>query len=129
VVVRNAIHKQLAARCRRDDWWTDTHLYLCHAERNALDSAIDTLKYRGNTNPNTDDIVAATTFGLWVGLTGAGRPRDRMFSYETTLWQPRLVKAFPHAGTVRRKQIHDELSRIRALRNRIAHHEPIFNGF
>ncbi|RKR75659.1 hypothetical protein [Frondihabitans australicus] len=30
---------------------------------------------------------------MWVGLTGAGVPRDPLFSYETSLWQPRLVHA------------------------------------
>ena len=128
VVVRNGIHRRLVERCRREDWWNDSRLYLCNAERNAIDSAIETVQRRGNPAPGPNDVVAATTFGLWVGLTGAGWPRDQVHSYETTLWQPRISRAFPHAAPVRRKQIHDELNRLRALRNRIAHHEPIFNA-
>ncbi len=128
VVVRNALHTQLSTRCRRDDWWEHDHLYLCSRERESIDSTLDTLKRRGMPEPTANDVVAATSFGLWVGLTGAGIPRDPIYSYETALWQPRLVKAFPNAHGVRRKQIHAHLRSLQILRNRIAHHEPIFNA-
>ncbi|WP_051038197.1 hypothetical protein [Thalassoporum mexicanum] len=56
-------------------------------------------------------------FGFWVALF-AGR-------YDVTLWRSALFRIFPK-GT-RRKQVHSQLSRIRDLRNRIAHHEPILD--
>ncbi len=73
-------------------------------------------------------LVAVTSFGLWVGLTGSGVPRDRLLSYETTLWQPRLQNACPYRGDRRRKYIHACLDDVRVLRNRIAHHEPIYRS-
>lgn len=128
IVARNAIHCRLVERTGRGDWWADHHVHLCYNEREAIESAITTLNHRGTPDPSSDQVVAATSFGLWVGLTGAGVPRDRMLSYETTLWQPRLQHAFPHRGDHRRKYIHACLDRVRVLRNRIAHHEPIYRS-
>jgi hypothetical protein len=128
IAVRNTLHDQLVERTQRGDWWADTRIQLCRNERNAIESAVTTLQRRGIPEPSSDQVVAATSFGLWVGLTSAGIPRDRMLSYETTLWQPRLQHAFPHRGDRRRKYIHACLEDIRILRNRIAHHEPIYRS-
>ena len=43
-----------------------------------------------------------------------------------TLWRPALRRAFPHRMPLTRKQAHRPLNAPRQLRNRIAHHEPIF---
>jgi hypothetical protein len=59
-------------------------------------------------------------------LTDEGIPRDPFLRYETALWQPRLIRAFPHADGVRRKQLHRALDEVRNFRNRLAHHEPIY---
>lgn len=125
VVIRNALHDALRSR-RRDDWWNDPTVRLMPRERSMIDDAIAGLVRRGIARPSPDQVVAATTFGLWTGLTDGGVPRDPYLSYETALWQPRLAEAFRHAGTVRRKQIHRELDDLRILRNRVAHHEPIY---
>jgi len=128
VVVRNAIHQQLVGRTSRGDWWNDTRLHLCRNESDSIDSAVSTLIRRGTAAPTSDQVVAATSFGLWTGLTGPGIARDPLLSYETTLWQPRLQRAFPFRGDRRRKYIHARLDDVRVLRNRIAHHEPIYRS-
>lgn len=128
VVVRNATHQQLVDRTGRGDWWNDTRLHLCRNEADSISSAVSTLIRRGTPSPTSDQVVAATSFGLWTGLTGAGIARDPLLSYETTLWQPRLQHAFPYRGDRRRKYIHARLDDVRVLRNRIAHHEPIYRS-
>lgn len=124
VFLRNAVHDALR-RGRRDDWWNDPDVRLLSRERRALDQATKTLQRRGEPDPEPDRVVAATSFGLWVGLTDAGLARDPLWSYETALWQPRIVQAFPGLGRVRRKQLHRQLDDVRRFRNRLAHHEPI----
>ena len=126
VATRNAVHHQLSLRVQRDDWWEDARLtgVLLERERRALHEAVGTASRR-KENPSADDVVAASGFGLWVGLLSAGVPRDPVRSYETSLWQPRLHRAFPHYRGGR-KQLHAELDEIRNLRNRVAHHEPVF---
>jgi hypothetical protein len=128
VAVRNAIHWRLADRAGIDKWWLDEKIWgqLLDKQRQEVQVAIDTARRR-NADPSADDIVAASNFGLWVGLLSEGKPRDPIYSYETVFWQPRLRGAFPHYRGGRR-QLHGELDRIRKFRNRVAHHEPIFRS-
>lgn len=125
VVLRNAMHNALR-QDHREDWWDGPDLSLLPAERKMIDDAIAKLAREGKTAPTPGQVVAASNFALWTRLTGAGIARHPVYSYETSLWQPRLVRAFPHLGNVRRKQLHRELNDIRYFRNRLAHHEPIF---
>jgi hypothetical protein len=51
--------------------------------------------------------------------------------HDARLWNAHLIQVFPnlcHSTPVRqlRQEIYHELEQIRTLRNRIAHHEPIF---
>lgn len=126
VALRNAIHTQMIEARGRDDWWNDKFLCLCQDERRSITSARERLASLRIENPTADQVVATMSFGFWTGLLGAGRPRDPGYSYETALWQPRLHRAFPNKGNLGRKYIYAELEKVRALRNRIAHHEPIF---
>jgi len=129
VTLRNAINAKMRDRAGREDWWGSPTTYLMERERRIIESAIGKLEVRGNSNPSADDVVAATSFGLWTGLTSEGLPRHSTLSYETTYWQPRLRHAFPHYGPpAKRKQLHRLLDDIRQIRNRIAHHEPIFKS-
>lgn len=128
IMVRNALHAQLVTRTGRPDWWVDVRLaaQLLERERTAIDDAVTTAARRTD-RASADDVVAASSFGLWVGLLSDGIPRHPLHSYETALWQPRLRRAFPHyAGG--RKRLHAELDSIRRIRNRVAHHEPIFRS-
>ena len=43
-----------------------------------------------------------------------------------TLWRPAPRAAFPHAARISRRDVHTPLNSPRMLRNRIAHHEPVF---
>ena len=51
--------------------------------------------------------------------------------YDDRLWNMHLVQAFPHMDSsstvaVHRAALHGDIDSLRELRNRIAHHEPIF---
>lgn len=127
VLLRNSMHTQLA-KGRQADWWDASSVNLMDRENDALASTIRKLKKAGNCNPSADDIVGASSFGLWVGLLDVGLPRHHQLDYPMALWEPRLKHAFPHLNGVKRKQLHGELNRIRIFRNRVAHHEPIFRG-
>lgn len=73
--------------------------------------------------------MAALSFGFWISLLGSGgriNPVGRKANYEMTLWRPALRGAFPNCTSLTRKQAHKPLDCLRKLRNRIAHHEPIF---
>ena len=63
-------------------------------------------------------VVAEIKFAFWVGLLAK--------SYDQTIWRSACHKAFSSAGGKKRSQVHGRLNAIRRFRNRIAHHEPIF---
>jgi hypothetical protein len=79
---------------------------------------------RSSTQHNTTGtVIADTKFAFWVSMF-TSRHHGR-------LWQPHLAREFPHiaAGTPAhavRKRIYEVADQVRGLRNRIAHHEPIF---
>ncbi|WP_291724391.1 Abi family protein [Magnetospirillum sp. 64-120] len=64
-------------------------------------------------------VVAGLSFEFWVGLM-AGK-------YERPLWQTRLHGIFPNLPRgMKRKDLQQRLRRIKDLRNRVAHYEPVF---
>lgn len=62
-------------------------------------------------------VIAELSFGFWRSLTTA--------THEKSLWVPYLHSAYPK-GT-RRTAVDRGLNDINTVRNRIAHHEPIFD--
>lgn len=75
-------------------------------------------------NSRTADVIPELSFVFW----------QKLFTrrFDTRLWSRCLVSVLPgtDASTpwhVTRARVHDDLEQIRRLRNRIAHHEPIFS--
>jgi hypothetical protein len=72
---------------------------------------------------DTPRLLSELSFGFWTSLFG--HHFDRM------LWVPGLYRAFPHfrrvmGKPIRRPAVAKRFHYLRKLRNRIAHHEPIF---
>ena len=125
VAVRNAIHAQMCNRYGRADWWDDRaiklHAVLVKQQNQAKADALYVAK-KHSRSVVADDVVAALTFGFWGGLLASGGP----LQFETAYWQPFLHRAFPHyVGS--RADLHIDVNSLRLFRNRIAHHEPVFN--
>lgn len=79
--------------------------------------AIDDATKRAHDSTNVDQIVAGFTLGFWAHLTDRSRER--------VLWIPHLHKAWP-AGTDR-NSLSARINSIVQMRNRIAHHERLFD--
>ncbi|WP_197522147.1 hypothetical protein [Nocardia sp. 852002-51244_SCH5132740] len=75
-----------------------------------------------DAEPTTGKVIAELKFVFWQKLFTA--------RHNVHLWDPHILGLFPNASgmTARqlRQRIYDDLEVIRQLRNRIAHHEPIF---
>jgi hypothetical protein len=69
--------------------------------------------------PSHGQVIAQTTLVLW----------KRLFSgeYESTLWKPSLRKAFPNKS-LHRRDVSTALETIYGIRNRVAHHEPVYGS-
>lgn len=85
-----------------------------YVNRRAVDKAI----YKcGGTSATPGKVIAELSFGFWRSLTTA--------SHEKSVWVPYLHHAYP-AGT-NRADMDRIIGNINTVRNRIAHHEPLFN--
>ena len=62
-------------------------------------------------------IISQTNFSFWKRLYGR--------EYETTLWKPAIKKVFP-SKDIKRSDVSTALEVIYAIRNRVAHHEPVY---
>lgn len=120
VALRNRINTALIEAFGNDWWGTDAFLKLTDHQRNEdLNTAFNRISNL-RKNKTTDQIVANLSFGFWVGLM-AGR-------YNPQIWSAKLKIAFPHLPEgIKRNDVHVRAREIADLRNRISHHEPIFD--
>lgn len=149
VTLRNALHGALSAQYGLT-WYDSAESGLdAHARRKISQSKRSLLE--GGHVVDPPHMVANLSFGFWVSLLGPGgrlrSERDSLAqrswisllglcgqrlavtpkaNYEMTLWRPALRHAFPNAPSPNRKKIHRPFEYMRLLRNRIAHHEPIY---
>ena len=117
ITLRNALHNRLADRTGLEDWWRSDRIPLRGDHPQRLREAMAVAGRNHGTDATTGHVVAELSFGFWIGLL-ANR-------YHQSLWVPTLRHAFPRLDG-RRTQLHADLERLRKLRNRTAHHEPIF---
>lgn len=73
---------------------------------------------------STGKVIAELKFVFWQSIFTS--------RHDTRLWSTRLANSLPGAtegstDSDLRKRIYDDLETIRRVRNRVAHHEPIFN--
>lgn len=112
VALRNAVHGRMTERYGAA-WFDLNHLF--GPERGAIADAKAFLTKR-NESVSPGKIVAELSFRFWVALFA---------SKYHSLWKTDLARLFtPRLVQV---DLHDDLDRLRTLRNRIAHHEPVFN--
>ncbi len=119
IALRNSLHNAARDAFNRDDWYYDQAIIRHRNEVAALDKAKAVLiRQRKALTPGR--MIAELNFGFWTSLL------DKR--YEQVLW-PRLIKAaFPHMPRKMRtrKVLSRRFHKIRRLRNRIFHHEPIW---
>ncbi len=120
IALRNVIQRELSA-LYGNDWYDNHHIPLTYFATHDIARAKQTLSKNGKaiTPPN---MVSELSFGFWVSLLSHGHQG----AYHNKLWIPALHKGFPNLQHKKRKTVHNKLNYLRMLRNRIAHHEPIF---
>ena len=120
IAVRNTIHNA-ASQHFNSEFWFDQHAVLQHPhEKDAVLAAKHKLT-KSHKPHDAGRVVAELNFGFWTSLLDS--------RYEQVLWPRLLQKAFPHLP--RRIRTRATLSRrfhrVRQLRNRVFHHEPIWH--
>ena len=117
VCLRNKIHRSISPTYG-DDWYQNQNLHLAETQLSKIRGALDELR-RNKKPASPGAVVAELSFGFWVGLLGR--------HYDATLWRRAIAGAFrKHARGIKRDVIHGRMNMLRRFRNRVAHHEPIF---
>lgn len=117
ICLRNAIHENLKQHFN-DEFWFKNCLPIEFLP--FVSEATQKLK-RQHKTITSDKIIAELNFGFW----------NRLFNrnYTALLWKPlRLIFKNIPKHLRKRDEIADALYRIRTLRNRIYHYEPIFGN-
>ena len=116
IALRNRIHVVMSAALH-DHWYDEPQCQLSSSQAEQVAKAKAELSYEGKQE-TPGRVVAALTFGYWTAFFNT--------AYED-LWrrQLRRIVIRPPGKPLRRKDFSSQLTPIRRLRNRIAHHEPI----
>lgn len=120
VALRNALSEALVRRHvgheRSGSWLDDPSGELDRAQRSAIVTARRHVRAKGK-QPSDSQTISELGFGFW---------RFLITRRHTGLW-PDLASAFPGAPDRRRETVEAPLARLHELRNRIAHHQRIWN--
>ncbi|NIH77880.1 Abi family protein [Amycolatopsis viridis] len=121
IALRNVLASQLAARHqtkgRPGSWLDDPGQDLDATAREEIRKARQRVRRKGK-HASEGQAISELTFGFWRYLLAK--------QYNTTLW-PSLASGFPHAPSRARHTIEQPIKRLHQFRNRLAHHEPIWN--
>ncbi len=120
ITLRNSLHQALSVNFDTEYWFELPFLH--ERERKQTNQAKDDLR-KLNKKIEAGRVVAELSFGFWTSLF------DVRYEHGQILW-PKLFKpTFPFLSKRERTRafLSRELNRIRFLRNRIFHHEPIWH--
>ena len=129
VALRNALHDALSYSYGQR-WYEGELVLRTPAQHDQLaDAKAELLTSNKPDQPN--HVVAALQFGFWTSLLNDihGRRSD-----PHALWPRHLDRVFPHLNRPHEKfprgrdVVSSRFNRLRDLRNRIFHHEPIWRG-
>jgi abortive infection bacteriophage resistance protein len=98
-------------------------LILSEQDIKKIESIASKVRRENKKEPVHDDIVAQMTFGFWCSFFHR--------KYDPAIWHRKdaVKMIFPNLPRVNRKRayIENKILTIKEIRNRIAHHEPVWN--
>lgn len=122
VAVRNAVADALEAVYGPRWPWTTTFFTSLPNVASGYSARHDLSKVRAS-NPTTGKVIPELKFIFWQSMFTS--------RFDGRIWDPHLRSVMPYLDPLKtvaqiRSLIYMELDQLRKLRNRIAHHEPIF---
>lgn len=120
VALRNTLAAQLAARHQRlrrpGEWLDDPERELSDRARGVIGAARARVRQKGK-RASEGQMISELSLGFW---------RFLVTKKLTGLW-PDLASAFPHAPNRKRETVEGPVARLHDFRNRLAHHQRIWN--
>ena len=124
ICLRNRID-QVIKKCFTSDWLISPphQLIISDQDIKKIEGIASKVRRENKREPLHDDIVAQMTFGFWCSFFHR--------KYDPAIWHRKdAVKIiFPNLPRANRKRTYIEarILAIKEIRNRIAHHEPVWN--
>ncbi len=123
VALRNAMHSALSDYYQRADWYAIPQFFQPQ-EGGLIKTAIGNAKNKAKkaNRPHTpDDVVSELMLGFWCGLLNS--------PYDTSVFRPCLSRGFRNlpAPLKVRSDLNSKVVEFKRIRNRVFHHEPIWN--
>lgn len=127
LALRNSIHAGFSQRFGTNEWYDVPELL----ESNDLD-AVKQIRDRAdkeNGNPTSNQMVSRLSYGFWTNMVSG--------KYDQRIWSPyqyaMVTTVFPYAKGPNGRQLGRNVlgkhyTKGKALRNRVAHFEQIFNS-
>lgn len=123
VSLRNGAHRALSDHLGTEFWFGS----ILHPRKyQNIADLIARITSRAGGPPTADKVVSEITFGFWLSLFSR--------RYNAVWWQPHdplLAKVIPHHPNIARdtrRHLEITLEYAVALRNRVMHHEAVFQG-
>lgn len=120
VALRNTLATRLAQRHRHKgrpgSWLDDPHNELEQRARDDIRQARDRVRLKRNT-PSDGQTISELSFGFW---------RFLLANRYVNLWTD-LLPGFPGLPDRNRTSVEKPIKQLHQFRNRLAHHEPIWN--
>ena len=123
VALRNSIDAKLRDKYQKragDAPWYD-QVPLSKEGNEEVNKALRRAQEQRGTTPSQDDVITQLTFGFWKSLLNK--------RYQASIW-PVIRPAFladPSRTSPSRDYVANLVGQMNYLRNRIAHHEPVFS--
>lgn len=123
ISLRNGLHRSLTQHFGVPHWY-DGHGVMEPYQKNEIDRVKARIQERGD--PITPDrVVSELVFGFWVTILSR--------NYDARLWSANNAVPLKNAfiqiprSMRQRQKIHQRYNSIRELRNRVMHHEPLYD--
>lgn len=120
VFLRNVFHNCLSPLSDEGRWYLDAQFPFTRQAGRDISTAVRRATANGKTPEKPGKVIAELSFGFWRFLLSS--------HYSATIW-PKVSPGFN--GVPRHERSRSELEsaaqRINDLRNRVAHHEPVYN--
>lgn len=136
VALRNELNERISlfyntdrSFSRRGGAWFEDEQLVHHAELVKVNEAKESLALSGHDYPSPDQVIASMSFGFWLGLF-AKRYECNSPNYKGLwphIWRNGRFLLNCRSQDRSRERLCTLLTPLRELRNRVAHHEPIYN--
>jgi hypothetical protein len=122
VGLRNRLHAALTKKLKTAEWYKDHFNKFDEGEQKSIKAAGRTLLESGKPF-KPKNMIPLLQLAFWHGLFYPFYEKDEL------LWNQCLEEVFPNMTNAERtrKKLLERLDVIKTLRNRVFHHEPIWN--